>query len=113
MRDMLEQKLNRFEELERLMSDPDVLADSNRMAAIAREHGSLAKLANRYRSFKNVVDEIGEVSEMATSSDAEERATDRPTGLGFAVDRAADVPAALRVVDLHSAHRCRGQWHRP
>lgn len=73
MRDMLEQKLARFEELEQLMMDPDVVADANRMAAIAREHGSLAKLATKYRSFKTTNEEIAELSEMAQSSDAEER----------------------------------------
>ena len=51
MREMLDEKLARFEELEQLMSDPDVLANSNRMAAAAREHGSLAKLATKYRRF--------------------------------------------------------------
>ena len=73
MREMLDQKLSRFEELERGMSDPEVLADSNRMAAMAREHGSLAKLATKYRSFKQYQAEIKELGEMANSSDEEER----------------------------------------
>lgn len=73
MRETLEVKLARFEELERAMSDPQVLADSNRMAAVAREHGSLAKLANRYRRFKQVTDEIAELRTMAESDDADER----------------------------------------
>ncbi|MEE2826612.1 MAG: peptide chain release factor 1 [Planctomycetota bacterium] len=73
MREMLEEKLDRFESLESQMSDPEVLADSNRMAAIAREHGSLAKLATKYRRFKVVLSEIEEVRELAESGDAEER----------------------------------------
>lgn len=73
MREMLEEKLERFESLESQMSNPEVLADSNRMAAIAREHGSLAKLATKYRRFKVVLAEIEEVREMAESGDAEER----------------------------------------
>ena len=52
MRDVLEQKLNRFEELERQLVDPQVLANSARVGTIAREHGSLAKLATKYRRFK-------------------------------------------------------------
>ena len=51
MRELLDEKLERFEELEKLMNDPDVLADSNRLAAVAREHGSLAKLCGKYRRF--------------------------------------------------------------
>ncbi len=73
MREMLEEKLARFEHLESQMTDPDVLSDSNRMAAIAREHGSLAKLAKKYRRFKVVLSEVEEVRELAENGDAEER----------------------------------------
>jgi peptide chain release factor 1 len=71
MREMLEEKLGRFEELEAQMSDPVVLADSNKMAAVAREHGGLAKLANKYRDFKRINQEIQEAREMAEGDDAE------------------------------------------
>jgi peptide chain release factor 1 len=73
MREMLEEKLARFQELERMMSDPDVLANSARMAAVAREHGSLAKLATKYRRLKAMNQEIVEVTAMLRSDDAEER----------------------------------------
>lgn len=73
MRKMLDEKLNRFEELERMMSDPAIQVDSNRMAAVAREHGSLAKLATKYRTFQKLRDEIAELREMAESDDKEER----------------------------------------
>jgi len=73
MREMLEQKLTRFEELESQLSNPEVLGNSNLMASIAREHGSLAKLAGKYRRFKNLLKEIGQVKEMAHSSDPDER----------------------------------------
>ena len=73
MREMLEEKLARFEELERKMSDPEVLANSSRMAAVAREHGSLAKLVTRYRRLKGMNQEIAEVTTMLQSDDPEER----------------------------------------
>lgn len=73
MREMLEEKLARFEHLESQMSDPDVLSDSSKMASIAREHGSLAKLVTKYRRFKVVLSEIEEVRELAEKGDAEER----------------------------------------
>ncbi len=73
MREMLEEKLSRFEDLEQQMSDPKVQGDSNRIAAVAREHGSLAKLATKYRRFKDVIREIAGVNEMAKSEDPEER----------------------------------------
>ena len=73
MRALLDDKLARFEELERKLSDPDVLADGARMAGIMREHGSLAKLATKYRRFKDVNQEIADTLEMINSSDAELR----------------------------------------
>ena len=73
MREMLDEKLNRYEELEQQMTDPAVLTDSNKMAAVAREHGSLAKLATKYKRFRVVLTEMDEVREMAEAGDAEER----------------------------------------
>jgi peptide chain release factor 1 len=73
MRKMLDEKLARFEALERQMSDPAVLADSGRMAAAAREHGSLARLATKYRRFQSFNQEIRQLREMLESDDPEER----------------------------------------
>lgn len=74
MREMLDAKLNRFEELERQLTDPVILADGSKIAPIAREHGSLSKLAMKYRRFKNLVNEIAELLKMSTSADSDERA---------------------------------------
>ena len=73
MREMLDEKLKRFEELEVQLSDPEIQSNSNRMAAVAREHGSLAKLATKYRRFTDILGEIDGVREMAGSNDPEER----------------------------------------
>ncbi len=71
MRDLLEQKLARFEELDALLLDPAVHADSGRMAAVARERGSLAKLAQKYRRFKELNEEIADAREMIEGDDSE------------------------------------------
>ena len=73
MRKLLDEKLARFEELEKSMNDPDVLADSNRLAAVAREHGSLAKLCVKYRHFKKLNAEIEEAKALINGDDAEMR----------------------------------------
>ena len=73
MRDLLEEKLHRFEELEQRLVDPQVLANPARMAAVAREHGSLAKLANKYRRFKKLSAQIDEALEMSKAADPEMR----------------------------------------
>lgn len=71
MREMLEEKLTRFEELEKMLVDPEVLADSSRLSSVAREHGSIAKLATKYRRFKELNDEIAEAQEMLKGDDPE------------------------------------------
>jgi len=69
IRDTLEEKLARFKKLELDMADPEVLADGARMSAAAREHGGLAKVANKYREFKRLTDEIHGCEEMAEAAD--------------------------------------------
>ncbi len=73
MRKMLEEKLARFQEIEQLISDPAVMVNSSRMAALLREHGGLMKLATRYRRFLIHNDEIGQVKAMLASHDPQER----------------------------------------
>lgn len=73
MREMLEEKLNRFEELEQQMVDPEVMGNSNKISAVAREHGSLSKLATKYRRFKGLVEQVSDLRTMQESSDSEER----------------------------------------
>ena len=40
----LQAKLARYEELEQMLADPEVLADTVRMVASQREYGGLAKV---------------------------------------------------------------------
>ncbi len=71
LRDELEAKLQRFEELERMMHDPDVLADPGRLARVLREHGSLAKIATRYRRLKELNAQIAEAEAYLEGDDPE------------------------------------------
>jgi peptide chain release factor 1 len=73
LRKTLDEKLGRFEELERQLADPEVLANPARVAAAAREHGSLAKLAKKYRRFRELNQQIAEAQEMIDGKDAELR----------------------------------------
>jgi len=73
MRKLLEEKLDRFVELEQQLVDPEVLSNSSRLASVAREHGSLAKLATKYRRFKELNQEITETREMVAGDDPEMR----------------------------------------
>ncbi len=73
MRKLLEDTLRRYEELERLLVDPEVLANSLRLSAVAREHGSLARMAKKYRRFKQLNAQITEAMEMIEGDDYEMR----------------------------------------
>jgi peptide chain release factor 1 len=68
---MLDEKLARFETLERQLADPAVLCDSQKMANVAREHGGLSKLASKYRRFLDISDEIQNAQQMADGDDQE------------------------------------------
>lgn len=73
IREQLDKQLDRFEELERQMTDPAVLAEGAKLAAVAREHGSLAKVATKYRRFKALVAETAELKRMAEQGSADEK----------------------------------------
>ncbi len=73
MSNPLDDKLARFEELERQLVDPEVLADPARLTAVARQHGSLAKLATKYRRFKNLNVQVRDALEMVEGDDADMR----------------------------------------
>ena len=73
MRETLDKLLDRFEELERMLVDPEVLNNSQKMAAAAREHGSLAKTATKYRRFKELNATIAEMRVMIEGDDADMR----------------------------------------
>ena len=46
---------------------------ASRLAAVAREHGSLAKLATKYRRFRELIDELAEAQEMVDGDDPDMR----------------------------------------
>jgi len=73
MRNLLEEKLGRFEELEKQLVDQSVLTNPPLLAAVAREHGSLAKLATKYRRFKQLNLQIADAMQMIDGSDPDLR----------------------------------------
>ncbi|MBI3464514.1 MAG: peptide chain release factor 1 [Planctomycetes bacterium] len=74
MLEELEEKLTRFEQLERQMADPELLADSARSAAVYREHGRLARVVNKYRQYKDLTAQCKTTRRLIEAeSDAEAR----------------------------------------
>ena len=60
----LQAKLKRFEELEKQLEDPEVLANINKMLGIQREYGGLLKVAKRVREYNELEQDIATAREM-------------------------------------------------
>ena len=73
MREQLEQKLARYEQLEKDLVNPEVLSNPARNKAVAREHGSLGRLVKKYRRFKQITGQISEAQQMIEGDDADLR----------------------------------------
>lgn len=71
----LEQKLDRYEELEKQLVDPEVLADVDRMLTIQKEMGGLAKVAAAVREYRTLEGDIEAARMMVEEeSDADSKA---------------------------------------
>ena len=64
---------NRYQELERLLTDPKVLGNPKELPKLARERAELVKLVETYRTYKKVNEEIQASQELLTESDEEIR----------------------------------------
>ena len=73
MREELEKKLARFDEIDRLLLDPAVTSNSQQVAALARERGALAKLVTKYKRFKELNQQVADTLAMLEEGDAELR----------------------------------------
>jgi peptide chain release factor 1 len=70
----LQPKLARYLEVEQLLQDPNVLADTARMIELQREHGGLARVANSVHEFNQLEADIATAKELAdAATDASER----------------------------------------
>jgi len=77
VRAKLDELLTKFEGLEEQMSDSEVLSDSTKIANVMREHGGLLKMANKYRNYKKMSEDIRDLTPMADSADPDEQAMAR------------------------------------
>jgi peptide chain release factor 1 len=63
----LQSKLQRFEELEKQLQDPEILGQANKLVEIQREYGGLRKVATSVRTFNQLVEDIEVAREMVES----------------------------------------------
>ena len=74
MRDKLEKLIAAYEELERKLGDPSVMADQKEYTRLAKEHASQADLVERAREYLTALDDIETAKEMLRdTTDADEK----------------------------------------
>src|SRR5690349_2453519 len=61
----------RYEELEGLLGDPEVIGDRARYTRLAKEHGALARQVKPYRDYVKTVADIAQAEGMLAGADAE------------------------------------------
>lgn len=68
MYDQLQSVENRYEELGELLSDPEVVSDTNRFMALSKEEASIRETVAAYRDYKKTLETISESEELLGES---------------------------------------------
>ncbi len=63
----------RFEEVERLLADPQLAARPNELRALGKEHADLKDVVEAWRAYKRAAGDLKEATEMASGTGGEER----------------------------------------
>ncbi len=71
MFDRLADVARRYEEIERLLGQPEVASDIERLSKLAKELSDLESVVVSYREHQRVRQELTEAEEMAAGSDAD------------------------------------------
>ncbi len=101
MKDSIRQKLEklaeRHEEVSALLSDPEVIADTNKFRELSMEYSRLEPVVGRYREYLSLLAERVNAQEMADGSDAEMRELGREelASLTSRIDHESDELAKL------------------
>ncbi len=64
--------VQRYNDLERQMADPEVIADYQKLAELAQERSELEPLVNRYHTYQNLSEELDDTRELLDESEHEE-----------------------------------------
>ncbi len=73
IRNKLETTRERFEELEGLMSDPDVIKDQDRFRDLRKEYARLEPIVRLFQQYEKLSDDVTAATEMVNDSDDEVR----------------------------------------
>ncbi len=65
---------DRFQEVEGLLAQPDILSDQNRYRDLSREHSELSDVVTLFRAYRQLEQEMEDLRELARDQDTEMRA---------------------------------------
>lgn len=72
MFDQLDIVEERYEQLNELLSDPDVVNDSDKLRKYSKEQADLQKTVDVYRNYKAKKEELADIEEMLSETDDKE-----------------------------------------
>ena len=71
MWERFEEALGKYQELEKQMADPSVIANRTQFTRVAKEHGSLAKLVKPFLEYQQITQEIQQAEKLKTDADGD------------------------------------------
>ncbi len=87
----LEQMYTRYRELEKLLSDPEVISDTSRYTAYIKEHGSLSKMAGKYLQLSETISRKKETEGLLAQEEDKEMSKMARDELGLLVKQEEDL----------------------
>ena len=87
----LEQMYTRYNELEKLLSDPEVISDTGRYTAYIKEHGSLSKMAGKYQQLSEIISRKKETEGLLAQEEDKEMAKMARDELGLLIKQEEDL----------------------
>ncbi|MBX9653733.1 peptide chain release factor 1 [bacterium] len=104
LRQKLDEKLTRYNTLEKQMADPDVAADNARYQAVAREFSGLSKLVSRYRKYVETEKNLASAREVLDDPDMGEMAQEEVATLEPKLASAENHLVDMLLVDPEENH---------
>ena len=72
MFDKLDAVEKRYEELTKMISDPEIIANQSEWQKLMKEHASIEDVALKYRDYKKVKNDMEEAKEMMEDKELKE-----------------------------------------
>ena len=69
----LETLVERYEEVQALLSDPSVIGDQNRFRALSKEYSELEEIVKAFLAYQQAQDDVATAEEMLKDSDPDMR----------------------------------------